>query len=158
MAQSRTKRKPFHVSILEKIVRTSPTNKFVLAGHDLRVTVPSVKRSWTRSYDKAMSNESRSLDTPLIWRSRRKVGNASRTRAWLVRKRQAETFGSKRAESPVTHAIALARVAFLPARRLNNGREIRRVDGQVAAPAAAPPRAGSPVAPRSTAPGPRKRS
>lgn len=43
MTQVRTKSKSFHVSILEKIVRTSPTNEAMIAA-DLRVTVPSVKR------------------------------------------------------------------------------------------------------------------
>ncbi len=36
-------RKPFHVRVLEKIARSSPTNEGMVAA-DLRVTVPSVKR------------------------------------------------------------------------------------------------------------------
>lgn len=43
MAQPRKKRKPFHVSVLEKIARTSPTNEAMIAA-DLRVTVSSVER------------------------------------------------------------------------------------------------------------------
>ena len=157
MAQSRTKRKPFHVSILEKIVRTSPTNEFMLAA-DLRVTVPSVKRvvdTLVRQGDVERIEVPGYTPHLAITPQGREYLREREPGWWKTASRDVRI---QEGREPRHARNRAGTSGFSPARRLNNGREIRRVDGQVAAPAAAPPRAGSPVAPRSTAPGPRKRS